>query len=170
MFRKNEDVAKKCLEWIDNYGDLDGDGLQECQTRSDPGYENMGWKMMPAISHFPAGTPVKGPKALCELQGYTYDAWQRMAQAFEYFYACACCLFTSGPTRNSLGDVIRQQRTSSSCRRALRRSRAPIQINTAIQRIRIEAGLFVPEEILKLLPQYRLFLTPEQCHLLCSCG
>ena len=27
----------------------------------------------------------KGPKALCELQGYTYDAWLRMAEAFSYF-------------------------------------------------------------------------------------
>ena len=31
------------------------------------------------------GTPVRGPKALCELQGYTYDAWVRMADAFQYF-------------------------------------------------------------------------------------
>jgi glycogen debranching enzyme len=34
---------------------------------------------------YPDGTPVKGPKALCELQGYTYDAWLRMAHAFEHF-------------------------------------------------------------------------------------
>ena len=26
---------------------------------------------------------VKGPKALCELQGYVYDAWQRMAEVFD---------------------------------------------------------------------------------------
>jgi glycogen debranching enzyme len=29
------------------------------------------------------GTPVRGPKALCELQGYVYDAWLRMAEVFE---------------------------------------------------------------------------------------
>ena len=28
------------------------------------------------------GSPVKGPKALCELQGYVYDAWVRMADVF----------------------------------------------------------------------------------------
>ena len=33
-----------CLEWIDAYGDLDGDGFQEYQTYSSCGYENMGWK------------------------------------------------------------------------------------------------------------------------------
>jgi glycogen debranching enzyme len=85
LFREHESVAKKCLEWIDRYGDLDGDGLQEYQTRSPQGYENMGWKDAADSVMYPDGTPVKGPKALCELQGYTFDAWRRMADAFEYF-------------------------------------------------------------------------------------
>jgi glycogen debranching enzyme len=85
IFRKHEAVAKKCLEWIDKYGDLDGDGLQEYQTRSSQGYENMGWKDAGDSVMYPDGSPVKGPKALCELQGYTYDAWLRMAEIFEYF-------------------------------------------------------------------------------------
>jgi hypothetical protein len=29
------------------------------------------------------GSLVEGPKALCELQGYVYDAWLRMAQIYE---------------------------------------------------------------------------------------
>src|SRR5260370_6037535 len=85
LFHEHEGVAKKCLEWIDRYGDLDGDGLQEYQTRSPQGYENMGWKDAEDSVMYPDGTPVKGPKALCELQGYTFDAWLRMAHAFEYF-------------------------------------------------------------------------------------
>jgi glycogen debranching enzyme len=85
LFREHESVAKKCLEWIDRYGDLDGDGLQEYQTRSPQGYENMGWKDAADSVMYPDGTPVKGPKALCELQGYTFDAWRRMADAFEHF-------------------------------------------------------------------------------------
>jgi glycogen debranching enzyme len=85
LFREHEGVAKMCLEWIDRYGDLDGDGLQEYQTRSPQGYENMGWKDAPDSVMYPDGTPVKGPKALCELQGYTFDAWLRMAHAFDYF-------------------------------------------------------------------------------------
>ena len=32
---------------------------------------------------YPDGTLVKGPKALCELQGYVYDAWLRMAEVFD---------------------------------------------------------------------------------------
>ena len=55
--------------------DMDGDGLQEYQTRSPQGYENMAWKDAGDSVMYPDGTPVKGPKALCELQGYTYDAW-----------------------------------------------------------------------------------------------
>ncbi len=81
LFREHEGVAKKGLEWIDRYGDLDGDGL----TRSPQGYENMGWKDATDSVMYPDGTPVRGPKALCELQGYTFDAWLRMAHAFEYF-------------------------------------------------------------------------------------
>jgi glycogen debranching enzyme len=85
LFLQHEDVARKCLEWIDQYGDLDGDGLQEYQTRSPQGYENMAWKDAGDSVMYPDGTPVKGPKALCELQGYTYDAWVRMAEAFAHF-------------------------------------------------------------------------------------
>jgi glycogen debranching enzyme len=32
---------------------------------------------------YPDGSLVKGPKALCELQGYVYDAWVRMAEVFD---------------------------------------------------------------------------------------
>jgi glycogen debranching enzyme len=45
----------------------------------------MAWKDAGDSVMFPDGTPVHGPKALCELQGYTYDAWVRMADAFEHF-------------------------------------------------------------------------------------
>ena len=85
LFRKHEHTARKCLEWIDRYGDLDGDGFQEYQTRSSQGYENMGWKDAGDSLVYPDGSRVNGPKALCELQGYTYDAWLRMADAFDYF-------------------------------------------------------------------------------------
>jgi hypothetical protein len=30
---------------------------------------------------YPDGSLVKGPKALCDLQGYVYNAWVRMAEA-----------------------------------------------------------------------------------------
>jgi glycogen debranching enzyme len=76
-------TAEKCLEWIDHYGDRDGDGFQEYATRSPVGYENQGWKDSGEAVVYPDGSLVKGPKALCELQGYVYDAWLRMAEIFE---------------------------------------------------------------------------------------
>jgi glycogen debranching enzyme len=85
LFRRHEQTARRCLEWIDRYGDMDGDGLQEFQTRSPQGYENMGWKDASDSNVAPDGSLFKGPKALCELQGYTYDAWLRMAEAFQCF-------------------------------------------------------------------------------------
>ncbi|MCW3477698.1 amylo-alpha-1,6-glucosidase [Limobrevibacterium gyesilva] len=74
------EVAERCLSWIDDYGDRDGDGFQEYQTRSPLGYENMGWKDALDAVLYPDGTMVKGPKALCELQGYVYAAWTGMAE------------------------------------------------------------------------------------------
>ncbi len=75
--------AEACLRWIDEYGDRDGDGFQEYQTRSHQGYENMGWKDAGDAVLYPDGSRVKGPKALCELQGYVFDAWTRMAEVYD---------------------------------------------------------------------------------------
>ncbi len=75
--------ADGCLDWIDNWGDRDGDGFQEYQTRSPAGYDNMSWKDAGDAVRYPDGTPVKGPKALCELQGYVYAAWLGMAEVFD---------------------------------------------------------------------------------------
>jgi glycogen debranching enzyme len=75
--------AEACLIWIDKYGDRDGDGFQEYQTRSKAGYENVAWKDSGDSVMYPDGTLVRGPKALCELQGYVYDAWLRMAEIYD---------------------------------------------------------------------------------------
>ena len=83
LLREYRDVALRCLEWIDKFGDLDGDGFQEYKTRSSLGYENVGWKDAGDAVVYPDGTQVKQPKALCELQGYVFDAKLRMAEVFE---------------------------------------------------------------------------------------
>ena len=76
-------IAERCLAWIEKYGDRDGDGFQEYQTRSKDGYENMSWKDAGNAVVYFDGSMVTGPKALCELQGYVYDAWRRMAEIYE---------------------------------------------------------------------------------------
>jgi glycogen debranching enzyme len=83
LLERHLQTAEGCLSWIDNYGDRDGDGFQEYQTRSPVGYENMGWKDSGDSVVYPDGSLVTGPKALCELQGYVYDAWLRMAEIFD---------------------------------------------------------------------------------------
>jgi glycogen debranching enzyme len=83
LWEEHRDVALRCLEWIDRYGDLDGDGFQEYQTRSRAGYENMGWKDAADAVVYPDGRQVAQPKALCELQGYVFDAWMRIAEMFD---------------------------------------------------------------------------------------
>ncbi len=83
LIDRHLDTAERCLTWIDAWGDRDGDGFQEYETRSKQGYENMAWKDAGDAVLYPDGSHVKGPKALCELQGYVYDAWTRMAEIFD---------------------------------------------------------------------------------------
>jgi glycogen debranching enzyme len=83
MLERHLRTAEGCLEWIENCGDRDGDGFQEYATRSPVGYENQSWKDSGDSVVYPNGSLVKGPKALCELQGYVYDAWMRMAEIFD---------------------------------------------------------------------------------------
>jgi glycogen debranching enzyme len=83
LIERHLPAAEACLTWIDKYGDRDGDGFQEYQTRSPAGYENMAWKDSGDAVVYPDGTLVRGPKALCELQGYVYDAWLRMAEIYD---------------------------------------------------------------------------------------
>jgi glycogen debranching enzyme len=83
LLREYRDTALRCLEWIDRYGDLDGDGFQEWRTRSPQGYENQGWKDAGTAIVYPDGSQVRQPKGTCELQGYVFDAWLRMAEIFD---------------------------------------------------------------------------------------
>jgi glycogen debranching enzyme len=75
----------RALEWIDSYGDLDGDGFIEYQRRSPKGLANQGWKdSWDAIMHHD-GEVAKSPIALCEVQGYVYEAKYRMASLLRSF-------------------------------------------------------------------------------------
>jgi glycogen debranching enzyme len=77
--------AYRALDWIDRYGDLDGDGFIEYQRRSSRGLANQGWKdSWDAILHRD-GELAKTPIALCEVQGYVYEAKYRMASLLRYF-------------------------------------------------------------------------------------
>jgi glycogen debranching enzyme len=83
LLKQYRQVAENCLEWIDHYGDLDGDGFQEYKTYSSLGYENLAWKDAAESVVYADGSQVKQPKGTCELQGYVYDAKTRMAEVFQ---------------------------------------------------------------------------------------
>ncbi len=74
---------EKALNWIDKYGDFDGDGFVEYLTHSKKGLRNQGWKDSGDAIVYPNGELVEPPIALCEVQGYVYDAWLRTAFIYE---------------------------------------------------------------------------------------
>ncbi len=83
LLRDYREVALRALEWIDRYGDLDGDGFQEYRSRSPKGIKNQSWKDSGHAIVYPNGQEVEPPIATCELQGYVFDAKLRMAEVFD---------------------------------------------------------------------------------------
>jgi glycogen debranching enzyme len=77
------DTARAALLWCDEYGDRDGDGLQEYGTRSAAGYYNQGWKDAGDAIVDVDGALGSLPLATVELQGYLYAARHAMAELFE---------------------------------------------------------------------------------------
>lgn len=72
--------AMAALDWIDHWGDRDGDGFVEYERRGKGGLINQGWKdSYDAIRHA-NGELATAPIALAEVQGYIYDAKLRMAE------------------------------------------------------------------------------------------
>ena len=72
--------VERALEWIDKYGDPDGDGYIEYMSETPQGLANQGWKdSFDSISHAD-GTLARAPIALCEVQGYVYAAYTTIAE------------------------------------------------------------------------------------------
>ena len=71
---------ERALEWIDRYGDRDGDGFVEYATQSPQGLVQQGWKDSSDSVFHDDGRMAEPPIALCEVQGYVYDA-KRSASA-----------------------------------------------------------------------------------------
>ncbi len=60
-----------------DYGDADGDGLLEYIDESGHGLANQGWKDSGDAIRFADGRIAAPPVALCEVQGYAYEAAMR---------------------------------------------------------------------------------------------
>lgn len=67
-------VLESALEWLVSYGDADGDGFLEYIDVSGHGLANQGWKDSGDSVRFADGRIADGPVALCEVQGYAYEA------------------------------------------------------------------------------------------------
>ncbi|MEV0806011.1 glycogen debranching N-terminal domain-containing protein [Micromonospora sp. NPDC050200] len=87
LVRELRHPARMALDWIDEYGDLTGDGYLRYQRRNlRNGLLNQTWKNSPdAIVHRDGREP-GFPRATCELQGYAYDAKLRGARLAREFW------------------------------------------------------------------------------------
>jgi glycogen debranching enzyme len=66
--------VEAALDWIDGYGDRDGDGFVEYERQSPSGLVHQGWKDSDDAVFHADGSPARGPIAVCEVQGYVYAA------------------------------------------------------------------------------------------------
>jgi glycogen debranching enzyme len=75
--RANIDAA---LDWIERFGDSDGDGYLDYRGAYGSGLVNQGWKDSGVSIVNADGSLATPPIALCEVQGYLYRAWQAGAR------------------------------------------------------------------------------------------
>jgi glycogen debranching enzyme len=80
LVRELEASARAALNWIDRYGDRDGDGYVEYQRKTEAGLDNQCWKDSWNSIVYPDGRLAPPPRATCEIQGYVYDAKIRCAR------------------------------------------------------------------------------------------
>lgn len=73
-------AVNAALTWIDTFGDRDGDGFVEYSRETEHGLRNQGWKDSDDSVFYPDGSLAAAPLALCEVQGYVYEAKLLAAQ------------------------------------------------------------------------------------------
>ena len=69
------------LDWIDRFGDRDGDGFVEYGRQSQKGLIQQGWKDSYDSIFHANGQLAEGPIALCEIQTYVFAAKRGIASA-----------------------------------------------------------------------------------------
>ena len=72
--------VEKALDWIERYGDRDGDGFIEYGRLNDKGLINQGWKDSHDSIFHANGALAHGPIAVVEAQAYVYAAWRAAGQ------------------------------------------------------------------------------------------
>ena len=69
----------RAMQWIDEYGDIDGDGFVEYMRQTPEGLAQQGWKDSQDSVFHADGQLAAPPIALCEVQAYVYAARTRAA-------------------------------------------------------------------------------------------
>ncbi|MCP3761688.1 amylo-alpha-1,6-glucosidase [Domibacillus sp. A3M-37] len=83
LFKELSPNVEAALQWIDQYGDRDGDGFVEYHQESEKGIANQGWKDSGDSIVHRNGDYAASPIALSEVQGYIYQAKTGLAELFE---------------------------------------------------------------------------------------
>ena len=80
--RQFKDSIDKALEWVDRYGDVDGDGFQEYGPRAMTGYPNQCWRDSPDGVPDEEGHTPSHPIGTSELQAYVFAAKHALAPLY----------------------------------------------------------------------------------------
>lgn len=84
FLRSHWDNLLAAAHWMTYYGDRDGDGFVEYQRADERGLGNQGWKDAWDAISYSNGQLATAPIALCEVQGYTFAAYE----ALSYLSSC----------------------------------------------------------------------------------
>jgi glycogen debranching enzyme len=79
-------AAERALHWLSTDADADGDGFIEYRQSGTRGLANQGWKDSGDAVQFADGRLAEPPIALCEVQGYAYEAAIRGAELLDAFH------------------------------------------------------------------------------------
>lgn len=82
LFHDLHPSVDRALEWVDRYGDSDGDDYLDYKSSSEKGLVNQGWKDSGNAIVNRDGSLAEPPIALAEVQGYVYMAKERIADLY----------------------------------------------------------------------------------------
>jgi glycogen debranching enzyme len=83
LFHELRENVDRALTWIDEYGDVDGDGYVEYRSDTEHGLVNQGWNDSGDAIVNGDGSLARPPIALVEVQGYVYAAKLGIAELCE---------------------------------------------------------------------------------------
>jgi glycogen debranching enzyme len=83
LFHELRGPIEQALDWIDRYGDQNGDGYVEYASTSEKGLVNQGWKDSGDAIVNADGSLAQPPISLVEVQGYVYMAKIGLAGLYE---------------------------------------------------------------------------------------